>query len=202
MRNYPLKATLLVSVIWAALYFASCASQKAEVSQEPRITQEEPPQEETGQLMYALSPTKIREARTKESKVVGKLNGGQRVKAAFLQDEWYAVFNPDETDLSEENALGYVHASRLKPVEEPSEGVKLKYAVSRANIREKPSKASKIVGKLQIGERVKAGFLKNGWYAVFDPDETEFSEDEALGYVFAPLLKDAPEEAASPTEAR
>lgn len=200
MRNHPPRTVLLVSAFGAVLCLVSCASQKAEIAQEPRISQEAPPQEETGQLMYALSPTKIREARTKESKVVGKLNGGQRVKAAFLEDEWYAVFHPDETDLSEENALGYVHASRLKPVEEPSEGVKLKYAVSRANIREKPSKASKIVGKLQAGERVKAGFLKNGWYAVFDPEETEFGEDEALGYVFAPLLKDAPEEAAGTPE--
>ncbi len=190
----------IVTILFALLLWIGCAAQKAEVVQDVELEQEDAkvPPPEPGQLMYAISPTKIREERSKESRVIGKLNGGQKVKAAFLQDEWYAVFDPDATDLSEEYALGYVHMSRLRPVPDVSQEVKLAYAVTRCNIRARPTKASKVVGMLEAGERVKAGFLTNGWYAVFDPDEVDPKEEQAIGYVFAPLLREVPGQVTSP----
>lgn len=47
---------------------------------------------------------------------------------------------------------------------------------------------------MKAGQRVKADFLKDNWYAVFKVKETVRDESRALGYVYAPLLKlDPPE---------
>jgi len=62
------------------------------------------------------------------------------------------------------------------------------YAKNRTNVRQKRSAASKIRGLLKPGRTVKADFLKDNWYAVFEITETVRSEKYALGYVYAPLL--------------
>ena len=67
-----------------------------------------------GQVMVAPEKTKIRAGRTVDSPQRGFLDAGQKVKADFCKDHWCAVFPPDRQDRLEADALGYVHASRLK----------------------------------------------------------------------------------------
>ena len=54
---------------------------------------------------------------------------------------------------------------------------------SKVNIRAERSLNAEIRGTLKAGETVKADFLKNGWYAVFRPDEKIRDEAKSLGYV-------------------
>ena len=54
---------------------------------------------------------------------------------------------------------------------------------SKVNIRAERSLNAEIRGTLKAGETVKADFLKNGWYAVFRPEEKIRDEARALGYV-------------------
>ena len=56
-------------------------------------------------------------------------------------------------------------------------------ARSKVNIRAERSLNTEIRGTLKAGETVKADFLKNGWYAVFRPEERIRNEARALGYV-------------------
>jgi uncharacterized coiled-coil protein SlyX len=66
-----------------------------------------------GSIMYPKDKTNIRTKRSVDSKTRGSLMPGQTIKADFLKDDWYAVFKISETERSENNALGYVHAPRL-----------------------------------------------------------------------------------------
>ena len=68
----------------------------------------------------------------------------------------------------------------------------IKYVHTPTNIRSERSSKSKIVGGLQTNEKVKADFLKDNWYVVFKPEETIRDTLKALGYVYAPLLKQKP----------
>ena len=70
-----------------------------------------------GVILYAKDRTNIRADRSINSEVRGKIEPGQKVKADFLQDEWYAVFDPTETQRDEKGALGYVYSPRLSPPE-------------------------------------------------------------------------------------
>jgi succinoglycan biosynthesis transport protein ExoP len=76
-----------------------------------------------GTILSAQSKTNIRKERSTNSKIVGSLEPGQKVKADFLKDDWYAVFNVTDSQRDEKKALGYVHAPRLSPgtVKQPSE---------------------------------------------------------------------------------
>lgn len=56
-------------------------------------------------------------------------------------------------------------------------------------VRKKRSSKSNFVKTLKPGDRVKLGLLKDGWYAVFSPDEKIRAEHKALGYVFKRLLQ-------------
>lgn len=64
--------------------------------------------------------------------------------------------------------------------------LEVRYAQVTTNIRAERSTNSKIVDQLNRGEKVKFGFFKDNWCAVFK-DENTF-----LGYVYAPLLKSSP----------
>jgi len=66
---------------------------------------------EWGTILYPKHKTLIREKRSVNSKVKGKLNAGQPVRADFLRNSWYAVFKPTQKQRDEKRALGYVHAS-------------------------------------------------------------------------------------------
>lgn len=64
----------------------------------------------------------------------------------------------------------------------------IRYAKTKANIRANRSTNSQVVGQLKFGQKVKADFLKNNWYAVFNQHETIRDENKAIGYIYAPLL--------------
>lgn len=53
---------------------------------------------------------------------------------------------------------------------------KIMYPPLKANIRAMRTTNARLTGQLQAGERIRADFLKDSWYA--------------LGYVYAPLLQD------------
>lgn len=65
-------------------------------------------------------------------------------------------------------------------------------ATEKANIRAARSIEAKITGQLNAGDRVRADSLKDGWYAVFAPDELKRNESGARGYVFAQRLTAVP----------
>lgn len=62
-------------------------------------------------------------------------------------------------------------------------------ATADTNILAARSGKAKIRARLKAGRRVKADFLKGGWYAVFRPDEKVRSMKNALGYVAARRLR-------------
>ncbi len=68
---------------------------------------------------------------------------------------------------------------------------------TRVRIRAARSTDSDVVGMIETGEKVKAHFLEDGWYAVFDADIREADANAAIGYVYAPLLKPAPDNLAA-----
>jgi hypothetical protein len=76
--------------------------------------------QEWGRIMSATEKTNIRAARSIEAKITGQLNAGDRVRADFLKDGWYAVFAPDELKRNESGARGYVFAQRLTAVPVPA----------------------------------------------------------------------------------
>ncbi len=65
----------------------------------------------------------------------------------------------------------------------------LRFTETAVNIRADRSIYSKVVGKLRPGDSVKVDFLRDNWYAVFSPGESIRDESYALGYVYAPFLK-------------
>ena len=64
------------------------------------------------------------------------------------------------------------------------------YPKPNTSIRAKRSSSSKINGQLKTGQPVKADFLRDDWYAVFDVAQKQRDVKRALGYVYAPLLID------------
>ena len=60
---------------------------------------------------------------------------------------------------------------------------------TRVRIRADRTTNSDIVGMLEEGDAVLADHLKDDWYAVFHPDAASREAEDALGYVYAPLLK-------------
>ena len=53
----------------------------------------------------------------------------------------------------------------------------------------------------RVRDAVLADHLKDDWYAVFHPDAASRAAEDALGYVYAPLLKPLPTAAARTTPA-
>ncbi len=71
-----------------------------------------------GTLVTPSQVVKIRSQRSTESKPVGKLYPGNRVIADFLKNDWYAVFDINETLREESRALGYAYAALFKIVDQ------------------------------------------------------------------------------------
>jgi capsular exopolysaccharide synthesis family protein len=74
-----------------------------------------------GVILYVKDKTNIRADRSIDSRIRSQLEPGQKVKADFLDDDWYAVFNVKETKRDAKKALGYIYAPRLFP---PDEAIK------------------------------------------------------------------------------
>ncbi len=93
--------------------------------------------QEWGLERFAQSNINIRAERNTNSKIVGKLVQGEKIKVDFLQNNWYAVFKLNENRRSENASLGYVYAPLLVP-DKPS------------NISSAQSTSYKIVEKKDI----------------------------------------------------
>ena len=151
-----------------------------------------------GVVLYAKDRTNIRADRSINSRIIAKLEPNQKVKADFLEDEWYAVFKVKEIKRDIKKALGYVYSPRLSPPEaiQPQAtghqtakdwGLIL-YVKDSTNIRADRSINSEVRGKLEPGQKVKADFLEDEWYVVFKVKETKRDIKRALGYVYSPRL--------------
>ncbi len=66
-----------------------------------------------GTTMDVRRELDLRQGRSDGAEVVGFLEAGDRIKIDFLNDEWYAVFSPEERVRDESRALGYVRAPLL-----------------------------------------------------------------------------------------
>jgi LysM repeat protein len=166
-----------------------------------------------GVILTATARTNIRANRALNAKIKGRLEAGQKIKGDFLENDWYAVFKEDEATRDISLALGYVYAPRLTAAapldnnesappslaadaKEPAGAREEKgktwgqmmEAESRTNIRAKRSISSGLKGRLEAGQKIKADFLEEDWYAVFAVDEATRDESKALGYVYAPRL--------------
>lgn len=68
-----------------------------------------------GVVRFAHSTVNIRASRSTSSKVVSQIKPNKKIKVDFLKNNWYAVFDVNESYRSESNAIGYVHSSLLYP---------------------------------------------------------------------------------------
>jgi hypothetical protein len=71
-------------------------------------------QDAWGEVRFVDVPTRIRADRTTSSAIVGVLQPGDRVRADFEAEGWYAVFPLDADVRDMKGALGYVYAPLLK----------------------------------------------------------------------------------------
>jgi capsular exopolysaccharide synthesis family protein len=71
-----------------------------------------------GVILYVRDKTNVRADRSIDSRIRSQLEPGQRVKADFLENEWYAVFNVKETKRDIKKTFGYVYSARLFPIEQ------------------------------------------------------------------------------------
>jgi hypothetical protein len=73
---------------------------------------------------------------------------------------------------------------------ETQEWGEIKYTHSQVNIRSGRGVSFNKNGILKYGDEVKVDFLKNNWYAIFEPKENERNEGKKKGYIRADLLFD------------
>ena len=74
-------------------------------------------------VMSVQAKTNIRADRSMKSRITGELKAGEKIRADFLKNDWYAVFNPNEKNRNEAKALGYVHTLNLSPPVSPLAGM-------------------------------------------------------------------------------
>lgn len=145
-----------------------------------------------GEIRYPDRPLNIRSARSAAAPWVGNLQPGQKVRVAFEQDGWVALFEPGETRGNESLTVGYANVSFLLPEPkrvEPHIWGEPMVAISRLNIRSGASIRSACVGKLEEMERVKVDFPEDDWVMIFHPDSTIRSRMNARGYCAANFLE-------------
>jgi hypothetical protein len=66
----------------------------------------------------------------------------------------------------------------------------IRFIHTTTRVRADRSTRSAIVSRLMPGDSVRADFIEAGWYAVFPIGTRERDVKQALGYVYAPLLKE------------
>ena len=132
-----------------------------------------------GRLMTPKTPLNVRQQRTLSSPRVTTIMPGEEVRADFLEDGWYAVFRPNENDRNVAKALGFVNAGYLVPVGEWGE---LRSPRGMLNVRSKRAVDSEHVRTLSPDDVVKVDFEKDGWVAIFAPDEKVRSLKNAIGF--------------------
>ena len=149
-----------------------------------------------GEIRYPDRPLNLRKGRSAKTSWVGSLYPGQKVRIAFLEDGWVAVFEPGETRNSESAAVGYSNVKYLKREQtrvEPKPWGELVYTPRKLNVRSKPSVKGQKLATLQVMEHVKIDFPQDDWTMVFSPQATIRSEKNAIGYSSAKYFKPATE---------
>jgi uncharacterized protein YgiM (DUF1202 family) len=68
----------------------------------------------------------------------------------------------------------------------------IRYPDRPLNLRSARSAQARWVGSLHPGQKVRTGFMKDGWVAVFEPGETRADESFAVGYSNAKFLLPKP----------
>ncbi|WP_272700110.1 SH3 domain-containing protein [Desulfovibrio sp. Fe33] len=157
-----------------------------------------------GKIVYADRPLNLRDGRSPKAEWVGSLYAGQKVRVAFEEDGWVAVYEPGATDPDAAGPAGYSNAKFLKPARgryEPQPWGETAYSVTKLNIRSKPDSRSGKVGELQPMERVLIDFPEDEWIMVFSADATIRSKLNGIGYCSAKYLEPVPAGAA-PVPAR
>lgn len=144
-----------------------------------------------GRIMTPQQPLNVRQGRGPTTKRITTIMPGRRVRADFSQDGWIAVFDLNVEKRDPNQALGYVKASYLVPAGEWGE---LCTPRGMLNIRQARTPRSEHVRTLQPGDVVKVDFEKDGWVAVFRPDEQTRREQRAIGYSNAKFLFPATQE--------
>jgi hypothetical protein len=156
-----------------------------------------------GEIRYPDRPLNLRAARSAQARWVGSLYPGQKVRVAFMEDGWVAVFEPGETRADESAAVGYSNARYLleKPTRvEPETWGELVYTPRKLNIRADSSIKGRRVDALEPMEQVKVDFPEGDWIMVFDPHATIRSQMNALGYSAAKYFEPVTGGAAAPRQ--
>jgi uncharacterized protein YraI len=105
----------------------------------------------------------------KDGNVIGKLKKGDPVKIGFRKGNWWNIFYGDHG--------GWVSADYVAV-----EPMQMRVNATMLNVRSAPAvKDGNIIGKLNIGDPVKAGWIENGWANIYF--------GSGGGYVSAEYLK-------------
>jgi len=138
-----------------------------------------------GDVRYVGKDLKYYLERTIKSSTGGMLKSGDKIKVGFLRDGWYAVFKADTPIISEADALGFV---KKDAVDITLEDARIRYAVRKINVIEKPVATSKAVGILNPGHRAQVGNEKGGMYALYRIDTIVKKDTPVWGYAWGPFL--------------
>ncbi|WP_203545026.1 LptA/OstA family protein [Desulfovibrio sp. JC010] len=142
-----------------------------------------------GDVRYVGKDVKFHLERTVKSSTGGMLKSGDKIKVGFLRDGWYAVFKGDAKVVSEADAMGFVEQSKIDIV---NDAARIRYAVRRINVIEKPVATSKAVGVLSPGHRAQVGKEKGGMYALYRIDAMVKKDTPVWGYAWGPFLAPYP----------
>jgi len=142
-----------------------------------------------GDVRYVGKDLKFYLERTVKSSTGGMLKSGDKVKVGFLRDGWYAVFKGDAKVDSEADALGFVKQTDIDIL---NDDARIRYAVRRINVIEKPVATSKAVGVLSPGHRAQVGNENGGMYALYRIDTMVKKDTPVWGYAWGPFLAPYP----------
>ncbi len=138
-----------------------------------------------GDVRYVGTPLEYHAQRSLKSAVVGKFAEGDKIKVGFLHGGWYAVFKADKPVVSEKDALGFV---KKDSVNLTLDDARIRYAVRKINVIQKPVATSKVVGVLNPGYRAQVGEEKGGMYALYRIDTMVKDDTPVWGYAWGPFL--------------
>ncbi|NQU68226.1 MAG: hypothetical protein HQ510_09820, partial [Candidatus Marinimicrobia bacterium] len=138
---------------------------------------------------------------------------GKNTKVNVLEstrEGWFSVWHKVNV-ISDDGVLatGWVLAEIVKSAEKSTRSESnafmnnwglLRFAHSTTDIQASRNASSKVVGQLKPNQEIKVDFSKDGWWAVFDIDESYRHETNAIGYVLSPLLFPEQNEGTSATE--
>ncbi|WP_031478900.1 LptA/OstA family protein [Maridesulfovibrio frigidus] len=138
-----------------------------------------------GDVRYIGSKLDYRAKRSSKSAVAGTLDEGSKIKVGFLRGDWYAIFKADKPVTAESDALGFVKKSS---VDLKSKDARVRYAVRKVSVIQKPVASSKAVGVLNPGHRAQVGKEKGGMYALYRIDTIVKKGTPVWGYAWGPFL--------------